>query len=293
MREMEKVSSGLQLLRFPFLGAREDGEPFAYLLMDISKDKANIVTSKWMVSHTLLNQQEKIDLFIPSFLALEYDFRKHVPGYISSTNYDKTVQEQLYEISFIRELPLPFSNFNSVAEFTLHLPTDISLQTMLLRLLKDTLILKQGIIVYLKHFSPYFSRIVNYSIRDYYDINKVIFVDIINKIKEKEKKLEEIYFSLQEKIKSIRDISILVNLDELRGLIETEINIDLFLIAFSEVTSREELVALLNKPKQHIDYDRNNKYMTYLLAIKDLEKRLYSNYNQIVLIYLKSILSND
>lgn len=292
MNNMQSHFNDLQFLRFPFLGARADGESFAYLLMTISKDKASIATSKWMVSHTLLNREEKIDLFIPSSFALEYDLRNHVPGFITSISQKEIEHEQLYEISFTNELPLPHSNHYSLAEFTDHLPSDISPLNMLLRLIKDSLLLKQGILVYLKHFSTYFSRIVNYSSENYSELNRLIFGDIINKIKKKEKIYEETYFSLKKQITTLQDISIFLNLDELRDLMESEINLDLFLVAFGEVTSREELLMFLDKPKLEVDYNRNNKYMTYLLAIKNLEKRLYSNYNQIVLIYVKSILDN-
>lgn len=291
MEEQEKSFDDLQFLRFPLLGTRSDGEAFSYLLMDISQDKASIVISKWMIDHTLLNLKEKIDLFIPSLLAIEYDLRNHVSGVIKSVTKEEQIAEYLYEIAFVCPLSMQLPESRSLAKFTQNLSTETSLLNMLLRLIKDSLILKQGILVYLKHLAPYFSRIVHSSLHDYEDLNKIIFIDIANKMGKKASILESLYFSLTESLKTLHDVSIFLNLEELRELIESEISLDLFLIAFAEVTSREELVDLLNKPKQYVDYKRNNKYMTYLLAIKDLEKRLYSNYNQIVLIYLKSVIT--
>lgn len=291
MENQDNQANKFQFLRFPFLGAREDGEAFSYLLMDIRQDQACIAISKWLVNRTILSPKEKVDLFIPSLLAIEYDFRNHSSGQIISIRQDSTTQEFFYDISFTHPLSIHFSENWSLAEFTEHLPTPAPVLQMLLKLVKDSLILKQGILVYLKHLTPYFSRVVNYAVKDYGNVNKIIFGDVENKIREKEKVLEELYYLIQNNIKTIHDIAIFINLEDLREVIESEIPLDLCLIAFSEVASRDELLKLLNKPAEYIEY-ASNKYMTYLLAIKDLEKRLYSNYNQIVLIYLKSVLAH-
>lgn len=289
MKEEEKPLDDLQFIRFPFLGTREDGEPFAYLLMKINANQASIIVSRWMVSHTILSLQEKIDLFIPSQLSLEYDFRNNVPGLITQIRESQIEKEISYDIAFAHSLSNVLSDYWTLSQFSENLITDISLQDLLVSLIKDSLILKQGILVYLKHLIPYFTRIVEYSVRDYQELNRVTFLDIVKKIKEKEKYLSELFFNLQKNLKSFQDLPIFLNLDELREIFESEISLDLFLVAFSEINTQKDIVTLLNRPKEYIRKHQNSKYMTYFIAIKDLEKRIYSNYNQIVLIYLKSL----
>jgi hypothetical protein len=96
---------------------------------------------------------------------------------------------------------------------------------------------------------------------------------------------------LKENVKNIQDISLHLNMEEFREILESEINLDLFLIAFTAQATGRDLVNLLKHPEVNTTTYREYHYINYLLAIKNLEKRLYSNYNQIVLIYMKSISS--
>lgn len=291
MSEQKKQHPILQFVRFPFLGARENGEPFEYLLLDINQNKTDIVISKWMVNRTILKLNEKVDLFIPSLLTAEYDLRHHSSSVITSVTEEKLLQEYLFEASFVQPLSITILQNWSLEEFSQKLVPDELLIDMLFRLIKDSLLLKQSILVYLKHLAPYFSRIVNYPSKSYIELKKVVFDGISNVIKKNENALETLYFFLKETIKNIYDISILLNLEDLREIMETEISQDLFYIAFSNITSRKDVDEKLNQSVPELNHDQSNTYMNYLFAIQNLEKRLYSNYNQIVLIYLKSISS--
>lgn len=165
----------------------------------------------------------------------------------------------------------------------------MQLTALILQLIKDSIILKQSLLVYLKHFSPYFSRIVNYPQEDYQDLKTFIFDDVINRIEINEGILTKLYGLIKDKVKTSEEISIYLNLEELRETMESEISLDLFLIAFTAKATGVDLVNILNKPEEYTMYYRDYYYVTYLFAIKNLEKRLYSNYNQIVLLYMKSL----
>lgn len=289
MNKQDQSAFPFDTLRFPFLGTRREGEPFEYLLMEINYEKANIAIFKWMVNRTILNYDEKIDLFLPLRLTAEYDFRRNISGKITSIKEDTIAQEYLYEVSFEQPLSTLFSDNGTFEQFTQKLIADTELTHLLFRLLKDSLILKQSLLVYLKHFVPYFSRIINYPTEDYRKFKELVFDDVINRIKNNENLLDELYFSLRENVKTIPDISIYLNLEELREIIESEISLDLFLIAFTAQASGTDLLNLLSKPEEYTQNYRDYHYVNYLFVIKNLEKRLYSNYNQIVLIYIKSI----
>lgn len=277
------------LIRFPFLGTREDGEPFQYMLMSISQTMANIAIFAWFSNQIALSLNEKVDLFIPSLLTLKYDFRNDISGIIISSQKEKELDGKFYEVSFHNQPKIHLEQAETPEEFSQTIPTELSLLDMFFRLMKDTLIIKEGILIYLKHLMSYFSRIINYTPKEYSDLKKFIFVDIEDKIKKNQKAIRNIYDLLKNTVKDIKDITLEFNLEDLREAMESELNLDLLMLVCGDVTSREELVSLLYTPKSHEPYNMNYKYINYIIAIKNLEKRLYSNYNQIVLIYLKAI----
>lgn len=277
----------LSVLRFPFLGTRKGGEPFEYLLMSLSNQKAQIAIFDWMVNQTILMVNERIELFLPIQLNGQYDFRNNVSGLIASIQQNESNSESIYEIIFDKDLSNIFSHLETV--FSPSLIVDLRLIDLLLKLIKDVIILKEGVIVYLQHFAPYFSRIVNYPAQDYKEFKEFIFQDIIGKIKNNNTLLNGFYLSLKEKVKVVDDISIYLNLEELRETIESEINLDLFLIAFTSKVKDIDIANLFDRSEEGRTNFRDDYYMAYLLAIKNLEKRLYFNYNQVVSIYMKSI----
>lgn len=280
--------NSLQSVRFPFIGLRGDGEPFEYLLEDVNQERAHISISRWMVNHFVnLNLQEQIHLFIPSVLTRIYQFRYYTSGIVSFIKKEEEEQISYYEICFNQQASIPFSA-DSPKELAETLLTESSLIDLLRNLIKDSLILKEGVLVYLKHLSPYFSRIVDYSLEEYQTLQNFIFDDLNNKIKKNVEDLRLLYANLKE-AKRIDDIPIFLNLEYLRENIESEISLDLFLVAFANVNSQEDFMNLLKAIEDSYQARFRYSYMNYLISIKELEKRLYSNYNEIVLIYLKSI----
>lgn len=276
----------LEAIRFPFLGMREDGESFEYLLFDIDQKKANFAIFKWMVNHTNLNLNETIHLFIPSSLTSIYQFRNDLSGVIKSIRKEENGQAHFYEILFDKEIPLGLSSTEST-QFAQLLPSDTSLLKLLIKLVKDSVILKEGILIYLKHLYPYFSRIVNYSHKDYHSLH-FIFDDIRNKIKKNAENLMSLYENLIQ-LSDPQKIPIVLNLEWFRENMEPEIILDLFLCTFGQLNSYEELLSLLKESKYETKHKADYYFINYLVTIKNHEKHLYSNYNQIALIYMKLI----
>jgi hypothetical protein len=126
--------------------------------------------------------------------------------------------------------------------------------------------LKKGIDIYLEHLIIFFSRISGYPQEEYPQLRESLLVDIHNRVKEHCAQLEELYEKIRNKTILQPEVAKYIDLEELRSIIESEIYIEIFRIAFS-----------------------NESVMSYLNAIKNLEKRLYSNYNTVVLLYIHSL----
>jgi tRNA U54 and U55 pseudouridine synthase Pus10 len=78
--------------------------------------------------------------------------------------------------------------------------------------------------------------------------------------------LQELYDKAKREVNIASNILKVIDLEELREIIESEIYVEIFNITFSD---------------EHIK--------PYLNAIKKLENRLYSNYNMIVMLYADSL----
>jgi hypothetical protein len=137
---------------------------------------------------------------------------------------------------------------------------------VLLNVIKDAAFLKRGVDIYLEHLITFFSRISGYPQEEYPQLRESLLVDIHNRVKEHCAELEKLYEKIKDKTIPQSETAKYIDLEELRPIIESEIYIELFKIAFS-----------------------NESVMSYLDAIKNLEKRLYSNYNTVVLLYIHSL----
>lgn len=266
--------------RFPFVGCREDGEPFEYLLLDIKKDSAEIALLTWFVNRENLDIDERVDLFIPTFLSPEYLFRNDVTGKITSKEQQEDFSGTIYKVCLLNFTGSTESG-NAFDELAHQMHASESLRQLLLFLIKDSAILKSGVNIYLKHFIPYFSRIVDRSLTTYAKIERHFLHDILDKIHAHEKKLNELAIFFEQNIIKDEQIPIYVDLEELRENIESEISFSLFHIIFGSLENLP-IVSLYQGEDE-------SGYSMHIHAIKNLEKRLYSNYNLIVFLYLKTL----
>ncbi len=267
---------------FPYLGSLEDGEPFQYLLLSIDDEFAKIAVLEWLVNRVKLNKDMKVELYIPEKLTTEYRFRNNASGIVISTEHNPELKGEVYKIA-LNKLPLGKISEHKAnpKEIQIHNNT---LPELLKSLIKDSTILKNGVRIYLKHLIPYFSRIVHFSRDEYLLIEKFFLHDLEKRIKTNESKLQTVYENLQSNLKNTEEIPILINLEELREALESEISVPVFNIIFSE----QKRIVIAEQFKLLSE----DTFTMYVNAIKNLEMRLYSNYNQIVIIYMKSLMEN-
>ncbi len=244
------------MIRFPFLGTRVDGDPFQYLLLSMEGDRTEIAIYDWFVNKERLELEESIHLHIPN--------TNGILGKVDSFSSCGTAKCVTYTI--IQETTIGPA------------PVAVSGQKDdLIQLIKDSFLLKCGVKIYMTHLGAYFSRITDYSPKAYSNFKSLLFPDIEKKIKENVEQLRELHGKL---LNNVEEILAIINLDELREVMESEINLTLFDIFFTE-----SKLAPHSGLKEVIKCKDKGLYSLYLNSIKNLERRLYSNYNLIVLIY--------
>lgn len=268
---------------FPFIGSLENGETFEYLLLSLNKDDAEIAITNWLVNRVKLNLDAKIELFIPLVHGHNFNIKKSNSGIVASVAHNEELQGDVYRIKFESE-----GNSNGVTEHSLneliHKQFMNTSQTeLLIYLIKDLMLLKQGVKIYLKHLIPYFSRVVNYTQVDYAQLKEYLLKDVMERIINNENKLEKLYRTVRNHLVAVEEIPIYINLEDLREIAESEILEDLFNIMFSE---RIDLT-----DSETVRTQTNYGFTMFIKAIKALEKRIFINYNYIVIIYLNSLKS--
>ncbi len=282
---MESNETLSRMIQFPFLGIKSDGDLFQYLPISVNNNRIKIAIYNWLVNRSILNLGEDVNLLVPFIVDEEFPQEVNLQGKISEIVTDTACQAMIYEVIFPEKVKaVPLENWN--LDYHLHnvnFSQDL-FQELLINLIKDTRLLKSGVRIYLKHLRAYFSRISIHTRKEYFHLNTLFLADIENHTRDNEKKLEELYDKLRTNLKSFEEIPTMLNLEDLREMIESEISFSLIDLIFAENQTSYRLgIEKLLKPKL------GNRCSDYVLAIKGLEKRLYSNYNTIVLIYVKAL----
>jgi len=241
----------IDVINLPFLGSKEEDHLcFQYLLVDVNRSGVRIVIPKWVVNRELIRKGDIINFHIP----FEVEKNFYDQGIIVWSQWDDTIQSEVYGVSVENSKSLPYPEPRVTSE------------NIVVKLLKDSMLLKKGVHIYLGHLIPLFSRITKYSQSEYPQLKTVFLEDVRGRISEHHLNLQDLYEKSIKEINTTSDIPKLIDLEELRAIIESEIYVEIFNITFSD---------------EHIK--------PYLNAIKKLENRLYSNYNIIVMLYVNAL----
>ncbi|MBF0227197.1 MAG: PilZ domain-containing protein [Desulfobacterales bacterium] len=248
----------------PFIGTKdEDHELFQFIIMDMSKEGLKITIPKWLVGRDRLEKNALINLHIP----FELNQTIYHQGKIVWERWDDDVKGQICGIHMEKKRPLydPIYISLETSDIGIDFKDFSSIENVFIKLFKDICLAKKGSLIYLNHLVPYFSRITSYSTKEYPELKHLYLDDIIQRTKQNHLKLETLYEKAKA-IPSLSDIPQYIDLEELRDLIESEINMDVFKAMFDTTA-----------------------IIPYLEAIKTLEKKQYSNYNMVVMLYIKSL----
>ncbi|MFZ5775898.1 MAG: PilZ domain-containing protein [Thermodesulfobacteriota bacterium] len=251
---------------FPFLGSRNrDFACFQYLPLDFSAHGLQIVIPRWVVNRERLLAGERINLHVP--FKLKGD--TYSQGEIAWAREDASVDGFRYGVQLTRKHLPSYPLYISLG-LDKGVGVDLSdfetPELMLVQLIKDAALLKKGIQIYFDHLIPYFSRIADYPAELYPELKKLLFHDIGEKIRENHRRLEALHARLLADAWSHPGIPKDFDLEELRGFMESELSTDLLQLALG-----------------------SSAITPYLSAIKELEKKQYTTYNAIVLLFVRSL----
>lgn len=252
---------------FPFLGSREEDHVcFEYLPLNISLHGLCITIPQWLVSREHLEVNDLIHLHIP----LQLDRGHFDMGEIVWTRWDEASQAQVCGIRLGRQTVVQHPVWISLEsrDIRLYFRDFASAEDVLLSVLKELFLLKKGVLIYLNHLIPYFSRIGKYPSEDYPMLKEVFLEDVRSRVKDHQEKLEALYDEICQMRPSQSDMARNLDLEGLRALVESELYMEILKATFESETA-----------------------LRYLRSIKDLEEKLYFNYNIIVLLYIRSLQS--
>lgn len=255
----------IETVNLPFLATRaEDHSSFQYLITDISPQGVGIAIPRWLVKRERLHDNEVINLHVP----FRIEGNTYFQGRIVWTRWDEALQAQLCGLAMINRKVIAEPLFICLDTFNIgadHCDC-AEIDNLLLRTVKDSVLLKKGVLIYLNHLIPYFSRTSNYPAGSYGQLKELILEDLTRTVEEHRRKL----LLLQEEIQRHHDyqsnLAKYLELEPLREIMESELHMGVLEAAFQSPVA-----------------------LQYLYAIKELEKKLYSNYNTVVLLYIQSL----
>jgi len=249
----------------PFIGSRvQDYSGFQYLIQDVSRNGLKIALPRWLVSREKLHQGDRVNFHVP--FAFEGEFFNL--GRIMWAKWDDSIEAQVCGVLLDKKSPVNYPVYISLEsrDVAVDLAGFASREKLALKVLKDSILLKKGILIYLRHLTPYFSRIVEIASKDYDAVQDLLFDDVRAKVQANTQTLQDIHQNVLDSSARGGCLAEALDLEELRAAVDPEIYMDIFTFALE-----------------------TEKVVPYFKAVKDLEKKLYSNYNTLVMIYIRCL----
>ena len=262
------MSSSAGIL-YPLVGARaENYVSFQYLPLSVEGRELRFVIPSWVLSREQFVVGDLVDLHVSFELEPASYFRR---VRITSEHSDESLDGSVYSASFEEAERLHESVTLQVKgqELVPLLSQSVfeeklsSRRSFVVQMLRDIVLLKQGVLVYLKHLVPYSSRIANYPSESYPLLKEQVWKDIAEQIASNSRALEDLIRTIEKKCTNDDDIARVIDLEQLRVSIESEIYYDIFRLTFD-----------------------SDMAIRYLAAIKELEGKLYSSYNAMLIAFL-------
>ncbi len=249
----------LASVTLPFLGVREEDHlAFQYLLADASREGIQIAIPEWVTAWNKLRIGDRVGLFLPMGGATSVLER----GTIVWMRHDATHREQSCGVScespaFSRE-PVFLLESDGTIAFRETAPGG-SLKQVIFTLLKDSSLLKKNILIYFDHLMPYFSRITRDRER-YPDLREILFEDARRLVDEHYHVLKALSEKVAASSDAVSGLAELLDFERLRRYMFSELDQALFQVVFEQET-----------------------ILWYLAEIKQLERRLFYNYNTLLI----------
>ncbi len=250
----------------PFIGARiSDLAHFEYILMDLEFPFVNIALPHWLTNTERLRKGEEI------LLNFELIFENlcYSAGTIESVTRHEKLEAELIKVRLAEpeysNLPLRLNTPSMV--FSVKQSENISIQLLFGQLLKDSIILKRGLDIYLQHLIPLFSRTGGKDETEFYSLRESYLNDLVLNLNNSILRLEEFRNNLLQF--PPEHFNSLLPLSEIESVfmdLQTALPFEFFEIAFE-----------------------NRLISEYVSSIKSLERRLFANYNALAVLFCNHV----
>lgn len=252
-------------VNLPFLGTRmADMALFQYLLLDISLHGARILLPEWVTKRELLYKDTPIDFHLP-FLFERETFNK---GSVAWAAWDQSFSGQVCGVRIDVRAPLYYPIYVSFAgkSITMDLSQQRTPENMLKKILHDTILLKKGILIYLRHINPILPRITGYDAAALEQLRTFLFQDVRNLVRQNIAELTTYLANVRDGACSHDHIHEIFDMEELLLTMEPELDYEVWRHAFEQEIMGQ-----------------------YLTAILSLEKKIFYNYNTLVMIHAHAL----
>ncbi|MCG5547366.1 PilZ domain-containing protein [Halorhodospira halochloris] len=256
----------IESITLPFLGSRGDNlQPFQYLLRDVSSSGVGVFLPSWLTNRERLRQGDPVFFHLPFFFG---ERRILNQGYVTWQRYSEDETGQMVGARLTSGAPLSYPLAISIddQQIQIDLRRFKSPEALAQRIIHDSVLLKRGILIYLRHLESLFSRVSDLDRVEYGVFREQVIGDVRRRIQDNLAYLEPFDLLASDTPEFETPITDRIDLDEFRAAMEPEINLELFEFALGTETSE-----------------------LYLGSIKTLEHRLYLNYNAYVMIYIQAL----
>lgn len=251
-------------ITLPFLGTRlEDGFVFQYLIQDISETGCRIALPSWLLKRERLHEGDGVNFHLPFRIAGQV----LGGGAVAWTRRDEEADAQVagvllthlaaqyYPVSVNLDAEAPYVDLSRAPEG----------EDTLERVFWDTIMLKKGVLIYLRHLGVLIARLSDLSEEQADELRAFLFSEAEAAVRANLGGIEDLHRRIRAGV--CGEAQDCFDLEELRGLVESEIPADVWKSAFASET-----------------------LSAYLDAVKKLEWRMYANYNTAVMLYQSDLL---
>lgn len=251
-------------ITLPFLGTRmADGFVFQYLIQDLSESGCRIALPSWLLKRERLHAGDKVNFHLP----FRVGGRVLGGGAVAWARRDEESDAQVagvplehlaaqyYPVSVNLDASSPYVDLSRAPQG----------EDTLERVVWDTIMLKRGVLIYLRHLEALISRLSDLSEEQADELRAFLFAEAEASVRANLAGIEDLHRRIRAGV--CGEAQDCFDLEELRGLVESEIPSDVWKSAFASET-----------------------LSAYLDAVKKLEWRMYANYNTAVMLYQHDLL---
>lgn len=247
----------------PLCGSLQDEyDMFQYILVGKEANGIEISSPAKLAYSYMLKEFDIVNLH----LIFKLGERCFAKGQVTAIRTDKATNEQVFQLSLIEEHAFDYlCNLTWRDDKQFYIEACVSSAPELLaqfcKEIKECILLKKGVAVYLKHLSAYFSRLIGYHHSKYPQFNLFFFDTALLALMKKIEKLNSLAEKLSQESPQTAFTN-LISMKEIFELVESEVNLDVINLTFTK-----------------------GDHLPYMIAIKELEEKLYWNYNTLIMLY--------